>query len=596
MKSFTTRLVMISAMSFAALSASAQVPDGQNEYYLAAVNPRTYGVDADGGRGVWVAHDPDLDGDGKPEILVTDYSGGGRVFAFEVVGDNTLEFIWASKERPGETGPGSTPRTVTTGDLDNDGKQEIIFPLGFFVADSLLRGIHIYEFTGRDNDFGTEPIYRIKFEDIDPAFKGLNVGRTESGLLVQDIDGDGRNELVFPPRALGNVNYAPVLNLYILQVTSGTFEGGDARVEVEYKYDRMAQALGTDGFSPVGANLGDIDFDGKRELVITGWTNVAAGSGLGFLEIVGPDTYEPGSVIHLTGGSGSSIFNVKSNPLLIPVGPDTLIFLHGGTTGTAFGSRLLVVEGIIDDRLVDSSQVKIVMRNTGIFSIWDWGDQDHGPGSDQFDLYASTGARVLDLEWDGVGSVTDSTSYQITEVFNILGQYDAIGGLFNDVFTYPGMDLDKDGAREIVASWKGSADDRLAGRSFIDSTFNIFVFEWGDSSRTIDLRRVLTSVPPTWTLITPEDYKLEQNYPNPFNPTTTIEFTLPLNKTISLKIYNSLGQLVRTLIDNREYAAGPHRVQWDSTDEHGKPVASGTYIYRLEFGHFSHTRMMTLVR
>ena len=84
-----------------------------------------------------------------------------------------------------------------------------------------------------------------------------------------------------------------------------------------------------------------------------------------------------------------------------------------------------------------------------------------------------------------------------------------------------------------------------------------------------------------FSVITPEDYHLAQNYPNPFNPETTINFSLPIKKAISLKIYNTLGQEVRTLINNREYLEGQHSVKWDSKDNHGRPVASGIYIYVL---------------
>ncbi|NIR48570.1 T9SS type A sorting domain-containing protein, partial [candidate division KSB1 bacterium] len=108
---------------------------------------------------------------------------------------------------------------------------------------------------------------------------------------------------------------------------------------------------------------------------------------------------------------------------------------------------------------------------------------------------------------------------------------------------------------------------------------------------------LITSVPELKpvTVITPDDYQLHQNYPNPFNPTTTISFVLPINKTVSLKIYNSLGQEVRTLIDNRAYPEGSHTVQWDATNNHGNRVSSGVYIYKLIFGNFAKSKTMTLV-
>ena len=94
----------------------------------------------------------------------------------------------------------------------------------------------------------------------------------------------------------------------------------------------------------------------------------------------------------------------------------------------------------------------------------------------------------------------------------------------------------------------------------------------------------------------PDDYKLAQNYPNPFNPTTKIEYYLPVNNTISLTIYNMLGQEVVKLVNNQSTVGGSHYIVWNGTDKNGVEVGSGTYIYELKYGNFSKTRKMTLVK
>lgn len=308
----------------------AQPADGENEYRLAEVNPRNTGtdtLDSDAGRGLWVAHDPDLDGDGLPEIIVTEYGNGGRVFVFEMIGDDILEFVWASKileAGRSSTGGGSTPRSVTTGDFDNNGRQEIVFQIGFNPNDSTdaaNRGIYFYEWTGQDNDYGTEPIFKMTFESIDSSFAGVSVGRTEAGLRIQDIDGDGRSELLFPPRAF-NFNVA---NLYIMQVTSGTFSDGNAVVENEYVYEGMALPPifgGTDGYVPAGIDIGDVDNDGLDEIIVGGFQNIGAGWGLGFIQIDGPDSYTPGSVVPIL---DVNVCCVKNKPIFTEVngGPDS---------------------------------------------------------------------------------------------------------------------------------------------------------------------------------------------------------------------------------------------------------------------------------
>ncbi len=90
-------------------------------------------------------------------------------------------------------------------------------------------------------------------------------------------------------------------------------------------------------------------------------------------------------------------------------------------------------------------------------------------------------------------------------------------------------------------------------------------------------------------------FRLDPNYPNPFNPSTTIRYQTALSGTVSLKIYNMLGQEVRTLV-NAAQTAGEHTVQWDGKDHAGKAVSSGIYIYRLQAGNFAKSNKMTLMR
>ena len=90
-------------------------------------------------------------------------------------------------------------------------------------------------------------------------------------------------------------------------------------------------------------------------------------------------------------------------------------------------------------------------------------------------------------------------------------------------------------------------------------------------------------------------FALAQNYPNPFNATTTIEFQLAAPTTVKLDIYDSLGQKVRTLIA-RHLAAGHYRTQWNGRDDTRRPVASGTYFYRLRAGAFLDIKQLTLLK
>jgi hypothetical protein len=93
----------------------------------------------------------------------------------------------------------------------------------------------------------------------------------------------------------------------------------------------------------------------------------------------------------------------------------------------------------------------------------------------------------------------------------------------------------------------------------------------------------------------PDRFDLLQNYPNPFNPSTTITYKLPEATQVRIAVYNLLGQKVRTLVNTRQ-EAGVYAIQWDGRDDLGQPVASGTYLYRIDAGDFKAVKKMTLLK
>ena len=93
----------------------------------------------------------------------------------------------------------------------------------------------------------------------------------------------------------------------------------------------------------------------------------------------------------------------------------------------------------------------------------------------------------------------------------------------------------------------------------------------------------------------PEDYSLSQSYPNPFNPITEIRFQLPKDMNVEVNIYNSLGQKIRTLV-NQNCNAGYHSFFWDAKDDYGNLVLSGIYFYKMHAGRFNETKKMTVLR
>jgi len=88
----------------------------------------------------------------------------------------------------------------------------------------------------------------------------------------------------------------------------------------------------------------------------------------------------------------------------------------------------------------------------------------------------------------------------------------------------------------------------------------------------------------------PKEFKLEQNYPNPFNPSTRIQYQLPTNARVTLKVYDILGSEVATLV-NEEQEAGYKEVQFN-----GSNIASGMYVYRLQAGEYVSVKKMMVLK
>jgi len=98
----------------------------------------------------------------------------------------------------------------------------------------------------------------------------------------------------------------------------------------------------------------------------------------------------------------------------------------------------------------------------------------------------------------------------------------------------------------------------------------------------------------------PFEFSLSQNYPNPFNPSTTIKFKIQSSRfkvpiPTTLKIYDVLGEKVRTLVDEPKLA-GDYSVAWDGKNDNGEQLASGVYFYQLIVGGYTSAKKMVLLK
>ena len=178
------------------------------------------------------------------------------------------------------------------------------------------------------------------------------------------------------------------------------------------------------------------------------------------------------------------------------------------------------------------------------------------------------------LHWDGI---RNASSYQIqldnTNTFTSPLIDDVTGAIS---YTLPELDIDS------TYFWRVRAHNNTCGDGNWSATRQFIArFEVG-----IDDDR-----PPTLPL----DFALEQNHPNPFNAGTNIEFSVPRVSHVTLSIYNSSGEKIRTLVDG-PLAAGYKAVYWDGKNQDGEMVASGVYVYRLVAGNDQASRKMLLLK
>lgn len=125
-------------------------------------------------------------------------------------------------------------------------------------------------------------------------------------------------------------------------------------------------------------------------------------------------------------------------------------------------------------------------------------------------------------------------------------------------------------AMQVITALKSTASNASNPNNLIG---------WG----TVDAVAAINAIPITGVRepeARPTTFHLDQNYPNPFNPSTSINYSLPEDAFVTVKVYNALGQEVKTLVSSQQ-TANAHRIMWDGTSASGQVSPSGMYVYRL---------------
>ncbi|HUI30080.1 MAG TPA: T9SS type A sorting domain-containing protein [Candidatus Acidoferrales bacterium] len=153
------------------------------------------------------------------------------------------------------------------------------------------------------------------------------------------------------------------------------------------------------------------------------------------------------------------------------------------------------------------------------------------------------------------------------------------------LFIYQTTDYGKTWTMVDTTGWNGSSQVECS----VNCGKYVLVGTLGGILRR-QMSQVYTAVDSKSAVEIPKDYSLEQNYPNPFNPSTTITYKLPVASPVTMKLYDALGRLVGTLVDERQNA-GDHSVKFD-----GSNLPSGVYFCRLEAGVFHDTKKLLLLK
>ena len=596
----------------------------------------------------------DLDGDGKIEVLVSDFSGGQRIHVFEVQAADTWELVYSTPFFEDELVPGDfivSARHATGGDLDGDGMKEIIFVSGDeFVGPNpagTSSGIFFYEFTGTDNDYGSAPAAAFGVDQFgEPAPPYIKA----DNFHAIDIDGDGRQELLWP-----NDSSFPLDEWCILSVNGGIGSGFESLIfELRLSTGNSGAAaydpVDRGGGSAYAINAADLDGDGTYEISFHSWNDFNFHNG----DVLGPDTYkvpttgDPDIFLKATASLGVDDLSWFDGVVVDINGDgDDEIFYpreRGYQAGEyEYVSVMNYEPGEDPLRLTMDQFVLDLVGPLTAYGI-DAGDINGdgtpeligaGRGYDGREYTAGRKPKYLRIaEWTGGqgGDPENPANYSITEVefeispfdtlFNFVVKdslgavesfYENAGGFGEFPTDRPEEisptsvsflgDADGDGLSEVAVGFYGISDTLL----LIDEVFDP---DAGFFRRTVREKRAAPSRPmfrifeltddfgvnTEARIILPGDYRLSANFPNPFERSTSFDVTLPIAKSVSVRIYNVEGRLVRTLADGHTLPAGTHTFEWDGRTNRGNAAASGVYFYALEYGNFSRSRKMTLVR
>lgn len=546
----------------------------------------------------------DVDGDGAADMVTARYSGQNGLYLND--GNGTFNDVTASR-MPVDT---DLTQNIDLGDVDGDGDLDILVANGTGAA-PIQNRLYLNDGTGTFTDATSTNLPSLSDETID-----IDVG---------DVDGDGDLDIAV---ANGAQDYLLINN------GSGVFTDVTAT---------QMPVLGADSRE---VDLGDVDNDGDVDMFLT--TRVYPGGSSGppgeLLVNLGNGVFVDVTSSSIPSVSDRYCFDADFGDFNGDTDLDIIIV----TGDPSQGLTILINQAVPGKSAIVSNSIHSAL-SPSIISL----TPDYGSGGTPVVINGGGWSPVPDQ--NGVsfgGSPVSCFTANISQICFVLpgsgsGSQDVTVTAYGQtstaeqftVTTYEGEkgDVNGDGSTNVIDVLAVvnhilgiqilSGDELLRADCNGDGVINILdalgivnkILGIGDcvplTCKTVitpegleilkslefylsadDFDRLMTLV--KQDRLVPEEFDLSQNYPNPFNPRTDIGYQIPDSKSsfhTTLKVYNLLGQEVRTLVDEVK-SPGYYTVTWEGKDNSGNEVPCGVYFYRMRAGDFTQTRKMTLIK
>jgi hypothetical protein len=501
----------------------------------------------------------DINKNGKKEFLIMcDPNTNGTsdstnsFYLLENDGNDKYKVIWEYHSPY----PANSYGDVAVGDIDKDGNNEIwvAFPAAVTASNPEAPSLLVFEYDG--TKIPTEPTATWNF--------GVRTGMDirPFALAIEDVDNDGEPEIVMASRQDDYTSIGGGRTLIIGTLITPLDQGGLNVFQREF-IDTSAYMKGGGLYD---MRVTDFDGDGKKEVWTVTWDDVT----INIFKAVAPNQYQHVNELRQVIPDedvgcyyGLQFYDANGDGKL-----ECYIAGSGYKDGSVWG-RVIFFPNTSDVSKLTKGDAKVLgyqnvdmnnLRGSGIGDI----DKD---GKMEFATADRNNKSVIMVKYKGTGDLSDSTSY----IWKVLlrDTVSAFPPMFENL-SLASSDMDGDGYPEILIP---NYDVQDASRPMV------IVLEATKPGKVKKTDNVI-----------PENFSLGQNYPNPFNPETKIEFSIPKSSQVILKVYNSIGQEVATLV-NEQKEAGNYFTTFNALK-----FPSGTYFYELRAGDFTSKMKMVLVK